>query len=240
MSERLNRAEAIEQLVIANRILAHEGVIDVFGHVSLRHPEDPERFLLSCGRSPSLVTRDDIMEFDLDGRETSDSGLRPYAERFIHAAVYKTRPDVGGVSHHHAKAILPFTASEMPLRPVNHTGAVIGAEVPRWDSQEAFGDTNMLVASPPMGAAVAEALGEGRCLLLRGHGAVCAAESVMAVVFVSVYMKENAEVQLATHALGEIAYLRPGEIELADKLQMSPMPMRRAWEYWKARAGYPG
>ncbi len=235
----MTREEAIEELVIANRILAHEGVIDVFGHVSLRHPENPERFLLSCSRSPSLVTRADIMEFDLDGGETSDTGLRPYAERFIHAEIYKARPEVGGVTHHHAKAILPFTATQTALRPVTHTGAVIGAEVPRWDSQDAFGDTNMLVASPRMGAAVAEALGSGRCLLLRGHGAVCAAESLTAVVFVSIYMKENAEVQLASQALGEIEYLKPGEIDLADRLQMSPMPMRRAWEFWKARAGTP-
>jgi HCOMODA/2-hydroxy-3-carboxy-muconic semialdehyde decarboxylase len=238
MGETPTLEEAIEELVLANRILAHEGVIDVFGHVSMRHPENPERFLLSRGRSPSVVERSDIMVFDLDGRETSETGHRPYAERFIHAAVYKARPDVGGVTHHHAKAILPFTASETRLRPVNHTAAVIGPEVPRWDSQEAFGDTNMLVASQTMGAAVAEALGDGRCLLLRGHGAVCAAESLVAAVFVSIYMKEAAEVQLASQALGAVEYLKPGEIELADKLQMSPMPMRRAWEFWKARAGY--
>lgn len=232
--------QAIEDLVVANRILANEGVIDVFGHVSLRHPANPERFLLSCGRSPSLVERGDIMEFALDGTETSDTGLRPYAERFIHAEVYKARPNVGGVVHHHARAILPFTAADTPLRPVTHTGAVIGAEVPRWDSQDHFGDTNMLVSSPTLGKAVAEALGDGRCLLLRGHGAVCAAESLMAVVFVAVYMKENAEVQLACQALGKIDYLHPGEVEMADRLQMSPMPMSRAWEYWKARAGYAG
>lgn len=240
MSGEIDLEQQLEELVLANRILAHEGVIDVFGHVSLRHPQNPERFFLSRARSPSLVERGDIMEFDLEGREVSDSGHRPYAERFIHAAVYKVRPDVGGVTHHHAKAILPFTASEARLRPINHTGAVIGAEVPRWDSQAAFGDTNMLVASQAMGAAVAEALGSGRCLLLRGHGAVCAAESVVAAVFVSVYMKEAAEVQLASQALGGIEYLKPGEIELATKLQMSPMAMRRAWDYWKARAGYGG
>ena len=238
MSEEPTLEQRIEELVLANRILAHEGVIDVFGHVSLRHPDNPERFFLSRARSPSLVERGDIMEFDLEGREISDSGHRPYAERFIHAEVYKARPEVGGVTHHHAKAILPFTASEMPLRPVNHTAAVIGAEVPRWDSQQAFGDTNMLVSSQAMGAAVAEALGEGRCLLLRGHGAVCAAETVVAAVFVSIYMKEAAEVQLAAQALGKIEYLKPGEIELATKLQMSPMATRRAWEFWKARAGY--
>ena len=151
MSDDRLREDAIRNLVLANRVLAREEVIDGFGHVSLRSPTDPGRFLLSRSRSPEVVTRDDIQEFDLDGRLVSDDPRRPYAERFIHAAVYAARADVNAVSHHHAKAVLPFTVSGVKLRPVFHMASVMGAEVPLWDSQPEFGDTNMLIDSMGVG-----------------------------------------------------------------------------------------
>jgi HCOMODA/2-hydroxy-3-carboxy-muconic semialdehyde decarboxylase len=225
---------------MANRILAREGVIDDFGHDSLRHPTDPQRFLLSRSRSPEVVTRDDIMEFDLTGRLLSDDPRRPYAERFIHAAIYAARPDVNAVSHHHARSVIPFSVTNRPLKPLFHMASVIGADTPVWDSQPEFGDTNMLVDSLEMGQSLARTLGQHRTALLRGHGAICAASDLRAICMISIYMKDNAELILNTLPLGEPAYLSAGEIERASALLLSDMPLTRAWDYWTARAGFGG
>ena len=231
---------AVSRLVIANRILAREDVIDDFGHVSCRHPTRPDRFFLSRSRSPEIVSRDDIMEFDLDGELVSDDPRRPYAERFIHAAIYAARADVGAVAHHHARSVIPFSVTGVPLRPVFHMASVVGAEVPVWDSQPEFGDTNMLVDSLEMGRSLARTLGSGRAALLRGHGAVCAAGDLRAICMVSIYMKENAELLLQSLPLGAPAFLSEGEIEKASALLLSDMPLTRAWDYWCARAGFGG
>lgn len=231
---------AVGELVIANRILAREDVIDDFGHVSVRHPTDPERFLLSCSRSPAIVTRDDIMEYSLDGEPFGQNGRRIYAERFIHGAIYAARPEIHAVTHHHARSVLPFTVTGVALRPVFHMGSVIGAQPPMWDSADEFGDTNMLVDTLEMGRSMARTLGDGRVVLLRGHGSVCAAESLRAVCMVSVYLKENAEAQFQALALGEPHYLSPGEIEKASTMLLGEMPLARAWDYWTARAGFRG
>lgn len=240
MSDRNLRDHAVRNLVLANRILAREDVIDDFGHVSVRHPTDPGRFLLSRSRSPEVVTADDIMEFALDGTPARDDPRRPYAERFIHGAIYKARPDVGAVTHHHARSVIPFSVTGMPLRPVFHMGSVAGPEVPVWDSQAEFGDTNMLVDSLEMGHSLARTLGDGRAVLLRGHGAVCVAADLRAVCMVSVYLKDNAELILASLPLGEPTYLSPGEVERASTMLLGDMPLTRAWDYWTARAGFPG
>ncbi|MBD1549619.1 class II aldolase/adducin family protein [Roseibium aggregatum] len=231
---------AIRELVLANRILAREDVIDDFGHVSVRHPTNPDRFLLSRSRSPEVVTRDDIMEFELDGTLVSDDNRRPYAERFIHGAIYMARPDVNSVSHHHARSVIPFSITDMPLRPVFHMASVMGPDVPVWDSQPEFGDTNMLVDSLEMGHSLAKALGGGRAALLRGHGAICAAPDLKAICMISVYMKDNAELILKTLPLGQPKFLSPGEIEKAGSMLLSDMPLARAWDYWTARAGFSG
>ena len=148
----------LHDLVIANRALAAEGVIDDFGHVSARHPGNPQRYFLSRSRSPGIVTIDDLIEFTLEGEPLNQGGRRLYAERFIHGAIYIERPDVNCVVHHHARSVLPFTISATPLRPAFHMAAVIGPEVPTWDSQDEFGDTNMLVDSLPMGRSLARVL----------------------------------------------------------------------------------
>lgn len=240
MSDQNLRDHAVRDLVLANRILAREDVIDDFGHVSMRHPTNPGRFLLSRSRSPEVVTRDDIMEFELDGTLVSDDPRRSYAERFIHGAIYMVRDDVGAVTHHHARSVIPFSVTGVPIRPVFHMGSVAGAEVPVWDSQAEFGDTNMLVDSLEMGHSLAMTLGQGRAALLRGHGAVCAAADLRAVCMVSVYLKDNAELILNSLPLGEPSYLSAGEIELASSMLLSDMPLARAWDYWTARAGYQG
>jgi HCOMODA/2-hydroxy-3-carboxy-muconic semialdehyde decarboxylase len=233
--------QILHQLVIANRALSAERVIDDFGHVSARHPDDPNRFFLSRSRSPCLVTADDIIEFTLEGEALNQNGRRLYAERFIHGAIYMKRPDIHCVVHHHARSVIPFTVTQTPLRPMFHMAAVIGTDVPTWDSQEEFGDTNMLVDSLPMGLSLAKTLGEGSCVLLRGHGAVCAGRSVAEACFVSVYLKENAELLLNTFSLsGDPAYLSKGEVENTRSMLLGEMPLGRAWEYLKSRAGYTG
>lgn len=232
---------AVQQLVIANRILAREEVIDDFGHVSVRHPVDPERYFLSRSRSPGLVTREDICEFALDGEPVADlGGRRPYAERHIHGAIYAARPDVRSVSHHHARAVLPFTVSKVPLRPVFHMASVIGRHLPVWDSQDAFGDTNMLVDSYAMGQSLARTLADHTVVLMARHGASVAAGSIKDCVFTSIYLKENAEVLLRALPLGEIGYLSDGEIERTATMLRSPLAQDRAWQYYLKRSGYEG
>jgi ribulose-5-phosphate 4-epimerase/fuculose-1-phosphate aldolase len=230
----------LRDLVIANRILARENVIDDFGHVSVRHPTDKDRFFLSRSRSPQNVTRDDLMEFALDGTLINEDPRRPYAERFIHGAIYMARPDVNAVSHHHARSVIPFSVTEMPLRPIFHMGSVIGPEVPVWDSQAEFGDTNMLVDTLEMGKSLARTLGAGRAALLRGHGAVCAAANIRSICLISINIKENAELILKTLPLGNPQYLSAGEIEKAAYMLLSEMPLARAWDYWTTRSGFSG
>ncbi|SMH32792.1 class II aldolase/adducin family protein [Mesorhizobium australicum] len=230
----------IQELVIANRALAAENVIDDFGHVSARHPLRPDRFLLSRSRSPMLVSADDIMEFELDGTPVDQNGRRVYAERFIHAAIFAARPEVNCVTHHHARSVLPFTVTDTVLRPMFHMASVIGHAVPVWESQDEFGDTNMLVDTLPMGESLARALGDGTCALLRGHGAVCAASTIAGACLVSVYLKENAEMVLNALPLGAPRYLTAGEVDKAAAMLLSPMPLERAWTYRKAKAGFHG
>ncbi|WP_051340627.1 class II aldolase/adducin family protein [Azospirillum halopraeferens] len=231
---------ALTELVIANRILAREDVIDDFGHVSIRNPLNPERYFLSRSRSPAVVTRGDIMEFTLDGEKVSDDPRRPYAERHIHGAVYKDRPDVNAVTHHHARSVLPFTMCGVPLRPMFHMASVIGRDIAVWDSQDEFGDTNMLVDSMAMGHSLARVLGGNRVALLRGHGCICVADSLRAVVMISIALRDNAALIQATRPMGEITYLTDGEIERSSAMLLSAMPLARAWDYWVARAGFAG
>lgn len=232
--------EALSHLVIANRILAREDVIDDFGHVSIRHPTNPGHYFLSRSRSPELVTRADLIEFTLDSEPIDQNGRSMYRERVLHGAVYQARPDVNSVTHFHARPVLPFTITPQKLRPAFHMASVIGHSVPVWDSRAEFGDTNMLVETPDQGRSMARALGQERCVLLRGHGATCAGASLREAVFVSVYLKENADLILRTLPLGEPDYLTPGEIDQARAMLLSELTMTRAWDYRVARAGYPG
>src|SRR5215510_16594672 len=183
----------IGQLVIANRILANEGVVDAYGHVSMRHPHYPERYLLSWSRSPELVERADIMEFTLDGKPVSDDGRAPYLERFIHGGIYEARPDIHGVVHNHSPSVIPFGITERKLKPLLHMCANIGNDVPTWDSHDKFGDTALLVESVDMGRDLARAFGSGRSILMRGHGATVAAPNVRHAVFISIYLEVNAK-----------------------------------------------
>lgn len=232
---------AIHDLVLANRAMAAEGVIDDFGHVSARHPLEQDKFLLSRASSPINVMVDDIMVFDAEGRALEQNGRRIFAERFIHAAIYRARPDVTCIIHHHAKSVLPFTITDVPLRPLFHMASVTGPTIPVWDSQDEFGDTNMLVDTMEMGASLARTLDSNSCALLARHGAVCVEKTIAGACLVAVYLKENADLMLQALALSpKLAGLSDGEIRLAREMQLQEMPLDRAWKYWKTKAGFRG
>ncbi|OGA74404.1 MAG: hypothetical protein A3G81_14275 [Betaproteobacteria bacterium RIFCSPLOWO2_12_FULL_65_14] len=232
----LERARA--DLVIANRILAHENVVDAYGHVSVRHPQDPKRFLLARSLSPEMVLPDDIMEFDLEGNALGGDRRQPYLERFIHSAVYEARPEVVAVVHAHAEDVLPFGITSAPLRPVIHSGSFMGEQVPVWDIRDKFGDTNMLVTNAPQGRDLAMRLGGNNVALMRGHGFVAAARSLIEVVRMSVYVPRNARVQMAAMQLGAVKPLSRGEIAARNAGYKPDSPETwRAWEYWATRAG---
>jgi HCOMODA/2-hydroxy-3-carboxy-muconic semialdehyde decarboxylase len=229
---------ALADLVIANRILSHENVVDAYGHVSMRHPENPQRYLLARSVSPEMVTQADIMEFELNGSAVGGDARQPYLERFIHGAVYEARPEVMAVVHAHAEDVLPFGITAAPLRPVIHSGSFMGAEVPVWDIRDRFGDTNLLVTNMAQGRDLAARLAGNHVALMRGHGFVAAARSVIEVVRMSVYVPRNARVQLAAMQLGELKALSPGEIAARNAGYKPRSPETwRAWEYWATRAG---
>src|SRR5687768_1363495 len=190
----MNKIDAImDDLVIANRILAHEDVVDAYGHVSIRHPDKPNHFFLARSLAPELVTRDDIVEFGMDGEPVRDEKRPLYLERFIHAGILDARPDVMAVVHAHAEDILPFgIATDTPLRPVIHAGSFIGPNVPVWDIAEKFGDTNVLVTNMDQGRDLARVMDGNPVGLMRGHGFASCARSLIEVVRVSVYLPRNA------------------------------------------------
>ena len=226
-------------LVVANRILANEGVVDAYGHVSLRDPGNPKRFFLARSLAPQFVEAGDIMQFDLEGNALGGDRRQPYLERFIHAAIFEARPDVMAVVHAHAEDVLPFGVTAAPLRPVIHSGSFMGETVPVWDIRERFGDTNMLVTDIAQGRDLARALAGNNVALMRGHGFVAAARSVIDVVRMSVYVPRNARVQLNAARLGgEVKALSRGEIAARNAGYKPDSPeTRRAWEYWAKRAG---
>jgi HCOMODA/2-hydroxy-3-carboxy-muconic semialdehyde decarboxylase len=229
----------IEDLVAANRILAHEGVLDGWGHVSVRHDRDPHRYLLSRARAPELVTVADIMEFDLDSSPIDARGRSLYTERFIHGAIYASRPDVMAIVHTHAPPVIPFGVSTVPLRPVYHRAAFVSEGVPVFEIRDAGGMTDMLIRDAALGRALAETLGARSAALMRGHGAVVVGPSVPMLVSRSVFLALNATLQAQAMALGgPITYLDPEEARRINARE--GYGVSRAWEAWKRRAMAPG
>jgi len=232
---------AIDELVIANRIVAAEKVCDAFGHVSIRHPGDPGKFLLSRGRAPELIAASDIMTFTLDGQTAAGNG-KPYLERFIHGAIYEARPDVQAVVHSHSYSVVPFSVIGEPLRPIMHVCATIGADVPVWDSQDKFGDTDLLVANMEQGRDMARVLGARTSVLMRGHGSTVVGGTLREAVYAAVMLETNANLQLKAQAFGPVKFLTPGEIEKIRARQLKGRPgegFDRAWQYWLRHAGFP-
>lgn len=229
-------AAVLDGLVVANRVLAHYGVLDAYGHVSVRHPDDPNRYLISRSLAPELVTAADIMVFDLDSTPARGDERRPYLERFIHGEIYRARPDVGAVVHSHAPAVIPFAASSVALRPIYHMASFLGRGAPVFDIAARFGDTDMLVSNGAQGRALAETLDGSEVALMRGHGYVAVAPSVPLAVFRAIYTQLNAQLQQQAIALGgAVKYLDPAEAALADKNNATTI--MRPWELWKAKAG---
>ena len=230
----------VKDLVIANRILAREDVVDAYGHVSVRHPDNPHRFLIARSVAPELVGPEDILELDLKGEPVRDDDRKLYLERFIHAAIFAARPDVMAVVHAHAEDTLPFgIAPATTLRPVIHSGSFIGSEVPVWDIADRFGDTNLLVTNIEQARDLAQCLGPNNVALMRGHGFASAARSLIEVVRLSVYLPRNARALSRAKQLGgEIKYLSAGEIAARSR-GYSPYSVEtwRTWEYWANKAG---
>jgi ribulose-5-phosphate 4-epimerase/fuculose-1-phosphate aldolase len=225
----------IEDLVAAGRILVDQGVLDGFGHVSMRHPKDPTRFLMSRSLAPALVTAADIIEHDLDGRGIDANGRTLFLERFIHAEVYRARPDVMAVVHSHSPGVIPFTVSKVPMQAMFHNAAFLAQGVPVFEIRQAFGMTDMLVSNAEIGKKLAATLGDKPVVLMRGHGNVVTAPSVPLAVFRAVYTEVNARLQLqATQLGGEINFLTPEEGVKADKI--NDVIHARPWDLWKRKA----
>ena len=228
--------DIIEELVTANRILANEGIVDSFGHISVRHPQRKDRYLLSRARAPERIEPSDIIEFTLEGEPINLKGRAPYTERFIHGAIYEKRPDVQSVVHNHSPSTIPFGITGKKLKPLLHMCASIGHDVPLWDSHDKFGDTALLVNSMAMGRDLAKRMAKGRTALMRGHGAVVAGNSIRHAVFVSIYLELNAKLQMQAMTMGKIKYLYPGEVD-AVIARTASYTLNRAWENWARRAG---
>jgi ribulose-5-phosphate 4-epimerase/fuculose-1-phosphate aldolase len=229
--------KTMREVVIANRILARENVVDAYGHISIRHPDNPERYLMSCSRSPELVTLGDVMEFTLDGVAVDDDRT-PYAERHIHGGIYEARPEINSVVHNHSHAVIPFGVTPTPLKAVAHVGASIGKNVPVWDIRDNFGDTNLLVVNMEQGRDLAGELGDNNVVLMRGHGCAVTGRSVQGAVMTSIYLQVNAQLLQDTLNMSEqIEYLSDGEIDMCAEVFLSEFSVRRAWEYFQRRAG---
>jgi HCOMODA/2-hydroxy-3-carboxy-muconic semialdehyde decarboxylase len=222
-----------DDLVTANRILADNNVLDSFGHVSIRHPDDPHHFLMSRARAPMCIEIGDIMEFSLDGNVVGTEPGRPYSERFIHGAIMEARPDVMAVVHNHSPNIVPFSVvKKRRFGAIMHMASPVGRDVPNWDIRDKFGDsTNLLVTNMDMGRDLAKSLGMRTVALMRGHGSVVVGTSLREAVFTSVYMEINAQMLNKALAMGEVTYLSDGEIA-ANIKGRAGFTLERGWENW--------
>jgi len=226
----------IDDLVAANRILVDQGVLDGYGHVSVRHPADPQRYLMSRSIAPELVTAADVMEYDLDSNPVDARGRATYLERFIHGEVYRVRPDVKAIVHDHSPSVIPFGVSTAPLRPLYHMSAFLGGGVPVFDIKTASGQsTDMLVRTAALGKSLAQTLGTRPVALMRGHGAVVVGASLPLVVFRAVYTEMNARLQAQALALGgPVTYLDDEEARRAEASVGGTVT--RPWELWRRKA----
>jgi len=224
----------VDDLVAANRILAGLDVLDGFGHVSVRHPERTDCFLLSRSLAPELVTRDDIMTFDMASAALDADARTPYLERFIHGEIYKRRPDVMSVVHSHAATVVPFAASSVPLKPIYHMSGFLRTGAPVFEIREKFSMTDMLIRNNAQGAALAEKLGDKSAVLMRGHGYCAVGGTIPEAVFRAYYAQLNADLQQRAIALGgDVTYLEDEEARLYDETNRSVIG--RPWGLWKSK-----
>jgi HCOMODA/2-hydroxy-3-carboxy-muconic semialdehyde decarboxylase len=234
-------AELLRELALANRIAANEGVVDTFGHVSMRHPDNPKRYFLSRSSAPDMVTPDGLIEYDLDSQPVRDPGVPQYSERVIHGEIYKARPDVMSVCHHHSPAFMPLIAIGADYVPVFHLGSVGGIKPPYWDQHDEFGDTNMLVVKPEEGASLARALGQHQMVLMRRHGVTVVGANVRVCVYRAVQTCRNADYQARAMAIGgTIASLSPGETQRCGDIVGKTTGVTRSWDSWALRIAKAG
>lgn len=228
-------AALIDDLVVANHILVNEGVLDGFGHISVRHPQDADRFLIARSMAPGLVTADDILVCDLDGQVHDAQGRKTYVERFIHSEIFRARPQAQAVIHSHSPAMIPFGVTSARLRPICHMSGFLGAQVPVFEIRHAGGEsTDMLIRNQALGRALADSLGQANVALMRGHGNVVVGTSIQQVVFRAIYTESNARLQSQAMQLGEIEFLSAGEAQAAS--EMNDVHLDRPWQVWKRRA----
>lgn len=221
-----------QRLVRAYQILIAQGVLETFGHVSVRVPESPDQFLLPVAGAPAGVRSVDLLAFDLAGKSTTETDRLLFSERYIHAAIYRARPDVMSVCHHHSPSVMPFCVAGVALEPVSQTGAAMGAHVPFWDSRAEFGDTPLLVNTPGQAESLARALGSAWMVLMRRHGATVVGRSLEELVFRAVHACRDADYQLRARVLGEVQPLSQQERQLAGELRHEPI--LRCWQHWEA------
>ena len=221
----------IDDLVLANQILYHLGVVDGFGHVSVRHERDPERFLLARNMAPALVTAEDVMTFALDGTALGDPRA-PYLERFIHGSIYRARPDVGAVVHSHSASVIPFgVVSGVTMRPLFHMASFLRGAVPVFEIRDAAGEDNdMLIRDEALGDALARSLGDGPVVLMRGHGSTAVGRDLRETVFRAFYTEANARVQADALRLGAPTFL--SDREALRSSESNAGQIARAWDLW--------
>jgi len=226
----------LEDLVAAYRILAAHGVIDAYGHVSLRSPRNPQRYYVARSLAPELVTEDDLIEYDLDSRPIDDGGRESVRERFIHGEIFKTRPEVMAVVHNHSPSVVPFSVTGVPMRPIFHMAAFVGEGLPNFEIRDVQQGTDLLVKNAVLGGALARTLGSKPAALMRGHGAVVVGENLPRAVGRSVYLELSAQLQMQAMTLagpgGKITYLDDAEVSASNPVQN----YARAWPMWRAKA----
>ena len=228
--------ERVADLAAASRILAAQGVVDGFGHVSMRHPSAPDRYLMARALAPALVAPKDIIEYDLDSNACNAAGRPSFLERFIHGEIYRARPEIMAVVHSHSPSVIPFGLVDVPMRAMFHNAAFIAAGVPVFDIREKFGATDLLVRDHAKGAALTQIMGKHDVALMRAHGSVACGATLETAVFRAVYTEVNARIQHWTTALGEgapIAALEPEEARLADAVNQGAGV--RAWHLWRTQ-----
>lgn len=229
----MSSQDPIAAVALANRILAREGVMDAFGHVSMRHPTDGERFFLARSIAPELVAEVDVLEYDLSGEPVTPTKMALYSERVIHSVIYGMRPDVNAICHHHAPAVMPFCLADIKLRVATQLGATIGKTVPVWDQRDEFGASNHLVTREVEATSLARCLGPHNLSLMKRHGATVVGRSMRELVFRSIYSCRDAELQLRALSYGSISHFTDEEIALAENFPEATLV--RAWDYWCSR-----
>jgi len=233
----------LDDLVVANRILANENILDGLGHVSVRSLQRPDHFFLSRDLAPGLVTAADLVEYDLDGNPVNPKAPQGYRERFLHGAIFKARPDVNAIVHSHMPSVLPFTDVTTPLRPMYHMASFLLDGAPVFEVRTVQGQIGMLIDNNKVGAALAQTLGKRTVALIRGHGAVIVGTTIPDVVQNAIFLDVNARVQSQAVALGgNIAYMTPADVAGGNPNPQPPAPpgtpgyYTRSWLIWKAKA----